>query len=133
MRYWAEAFLMFTLESIPLFGAGAFGMVLGWMAYHVFKRAEKLDVTWLGSIISVLLGGAISVLFKNKEVMFGSYTLGLAFGFFLAVFFIPIASAIGDEMERDAKKTKRSKQAAKAPSEKISTNTTPAAQEPPLP
>lgn len=97
---------MFTQDTLPLWGASGFGAILGWLAYHVFKSAEKLDVRWLGSLVGVLGGGAVTALFDRKDEMFGAYAVGLALSFFVAVLTLPIVKALADEMRADAKKAK---------------------------
>ncbi|HWZ98000.1 MAG TPA: hypothetical protein VN025_09580 [Candidatus Dormibacteraeota bacterium] len=46
-------------------GAVSLGIVVGWMAYHTFKRQERLDAKVMGSIISVIAGASVIGIFQK--------------------------------------------------------------------
>lgn len=46
-------------------GAISLGIVVGWMVYHTFVRQPKLDVKFLGSIISVMVGASVIGIFQK--------------------------------------------------------------------
>ncbi|HEY0070596.1 MAG TPA: hypothetical protein VGE04_11570 [Chloroflexia bacterium] len=68
---------------IQLFGAGAFGLLIGWYVYYI-NRYRKGDVQFsdLVTLIGVLGGGAVLALFPQRTDLFGAYGIGLAVGFF---------------------------------------------------
>jgi hypothetical protein len=82
-------------QYFPIIGATCFGAVVGWMANHVLERATQVDIKWLGSMVGVLGGGAITALFPQASQMFAGYCIGLAGAFFLRVFFLPVARWVG--------------------------------------
>jgi hypothetical protein len=70
-------------EVLQLWGAGAFGVIIGWYVYYI-NRYRKADVQLgdLVTVIGVLGGGAILALFPAKTDLFGAYGVGLFIGFF---------------------------------------------------
>lgn len=73
---------MDTEKLITLWGAGAFGFLLGWYVYYV-NRYRKGDVQLgdLVTLIGVLGGAAVTALFQAGSALFGAYGIGLAAGF----------------------------------------------------
>jgi hypothetical protein len=72
-----------TATTLQLWGAGAFGMLIGWLMYYI-NRYRKADVQLsdLVTLIGIIGGGAILALFPAKTDLFGAYGIGLAVGFF---------------------------------------------------
>jgi hypothetical protein len=105
--------------SLPVVGAACFGGVVGWMANHVLERAKEVNTKWLGSMISILGGGAVTALFEPRSQLFGAYCVGLAGAFFIRVIFLPVirwcSQFFADEAARELEKrhAKRSHPAAK--------------------
>lgn len=69
---------------MAVWGAFAFGVVLGWFTYFT-NRYRKGDVqfTDLATLAGVIGGGAVTALFgEAKTTLFGAYGIGLAVGFF---------------------------------------------------
>lgn len=69
---------------MAVWGAFAFGVVLGWFTYFT-NRYRKGDVqfTDLATLAGVIGGGAVTALFGDaKTTLFGAYGIGLAVGFF---------------------------------------------------
>ena len=64
-------------------GAFFFGAVVGWMAHRVYEVAPKPGVQWLGGMIGVVGGAAVTALFSGQ--LFGAYSMGLGLAFFLRV------------------------------------------------
>ncbi|MDF9811475.1 hypothetical protein [Streptomyces sp. SPB162] len=63
-------------------GAGAFGLVIGWIAYRTLRRSQGSGLSDLVTVIAALGGGAVvDARFADPE-LFASYGLGLATGFF---------------------------------------------------
>ena len=72
---------------MQLFGAFAFGLVLGWFAYFTNRyRSAAVQLGDLTSVVGILGGGAVLSLFPSGTDLFGSYAIGLCLGFF-AYFF----------------------------------------------
>lgn len=104
---------LFTLDRLPMWGAGLFGAVVGWLANHVLQRVEKPDVAWLSSMIGVLGGGAVTALFEPRSLLFGAYCVGLGAAFFFRVVARPVTAWFGrvlakttDEVLQEDQKTK---------------------------
>ena len=68
--------------TLELWGAGAFGAVLGWNLYFVNRyRTDKVALTNLGALVGVIGGGAVLALFPAGGALFGAYGVGLLIGF----------------------------------------------------
>src|SRR6476660_7865776 len=77
--------------TFEMFGAGCFGLVIGFVAWHVFRAGESsLDVKQLAAFIAALLGAVVLSAFPAGTTLFGGYATGLALGFF----FIPVSRTI---------------------------------------
>jgi hypothetical protein len=80
---------------IQLWGAGAFGLVVGWVVYRTLRRKEgSTALSDIATVIGAVGGGAVTALFKNAD-LFGAYSIGLAIGFF--VYFIVGLAVAGKE------------------------------------
>jgi hypothetical protein len=69
---------------MAVWGAFAFGVVLGWFVYFT-NRYRKGDIQFsdLTTLLGIVGGGAVTALFgEAKTALFGAYGLGLAGGFF---------------------------------------------------
>jgi len=70
--------------TFEMFGAGCFGAVIGFVAWHVFRAGEaSLDVKQLAAFIGALLGAVVLSAFPAGTTLFAAYSSGLALGFFL--------------------------------------------------
>ncbi len=71
-------------STIQLVGAGCFGVVIGFFVYLI-NRYRKSDVQFsdLSTLIGIIGGGGILVLFPASTDLFGAYGIGLFIGFFL--------------------------------------------------
>jgi hypothetical protein len=70
--------------TFEMFGAGCFGAVIGFVAWHVFRAGEaSLDVKQLAAFIGALLGAVVLAAFPAGTTLFAAYSSGLALGFFL--------------------------------------------------
>ena len=66
---------------IELIGAGAFGLVVGWIVYRTLRRREdKAAISDLSAVVAAIGGGAVTQLFPDER-LFGAYGIGLAVGF----------------------------------------------------
>lgn len=71
------------MNTLPQWGALAFGLVIGWFTYFVNRhRTDAVSIADVASVIGALGGGAILGLFPAKSALFGAYGVGLAIGFF---------------------------------------------------
>ena len=71
------------MNTLPQWGALAFGLVIGWFTYFVNRhRSDAVSIADVASVIGALGGGAILGLFPARSVLFGAYGIGLAIGFF---------------------------------------------------
>jgi short subunit fatty acids transporter len=77
--------------TFEMFGAGCFGVVIGFVAWHVFRAGEaSLDVKQLAAFIAALLGAVVLSAFPAGTTLFAAYSSGLALGFFL----VPVSRMI---------------------------------------
>lgn len=70
-------------STLSLVGSGAFGLVIGWIAYRTLRRAKDGSrISDLVTVVAALGGGTvISARFPEPD-LFACYGLGLAAGFF---------------------------------------------------
>jgi ABC-type Co2+ transport system permease subunit len=67
---------------MDVFGAAAFGVVIGWITYRTLRRtSERAQVSDIASVIGAVGGAAVTAIFQS-EVLFGWYAVGLFVGFF---------------------------------------------------
>jgi uncharacterized membrane protein YeaQ/YmgE (transglycosylase-associated protein family) len=72
-----------TATTLQLWGAFAFGLVIGWFTYFVNRyRKGDVQLTDVLTIVGAIGGGAILTLFPEDTDLFGAYGIGLAVGFF---------------------------------------------------
>ena len=72
------------MQTLPLFGAFGFGVVIGWFVYFT-NRYRKEDASFgvITTLVGIVGGGGITALFgEAKATLFGAYGIGLAIGFF---------------------------------------------------
>jgi hypothetical protein len=68
---------------LQLWGAGAFGFLIGWYVYYINRyRKGDVQLSDLVTLIGVVGGGGVLALFPAKSDLFGAYGIGLATGFF---------------------------------------------------
>ncbi|HEX6292963.1 MAG TPA: hypothetical protein VFZ66_27515 [Herpetosiphonaceae bacterium] len=68
--------------SVPVWGAGCFGLVVGWICYRTLRRKEGVTaLSDIATVIGAIGGGAVVSLFQSED-LFGWYSIGLAIGFF---------------------------------------------------
>lgn len=70
---------------LQLFGAFCFGSVIGWTLRYVLAHSKNISVSSLGTVVGSVGGAAITALFDRAGGMFGTYSIGLAIGFFFHV------------------------------------------------
>jgi hypothetical protein len=68
--------------TLQLFGAGAFGGVIGWNLYAINRyRTDAVGLGDLLALIGAIGGAAILDLFPAGSDLFGAYGIGLGVGF----------------------------------------------------
>ena len=68
---------------LDVIGAIAFGLVIGWVTYRTLRRnTEAVALSDIATVIGAVGGAAVTTLFQDDTKMFGSYSIGLAVGFF---------------------------------------------------
>jgi hypothetical protein len=83
------------MNTLPEWGALAFGLVVGWFTYFVNRhRREDVSLADVATIIGALGGGAVLALFPEESALFGAYGIGLAVGFF-GYFMLLVAMVLG--------------------------------------
>jgi hypothetical protein len=66
-----------------LIGATCFGAIIGWLVYYINRyRTSTVQFSDLVTLMGVIGGGAVLVLFPAGSTLFGAYGIGLAAGFF---------------------------------------------------
>lgn len=65
-----------------LWGAFAFGSVIGWFTYSVSRYRPEVRIADIAAILGALGGGVALTLFPEQTELFGWYGLGLATGYF---------------------------------------------------
>ena len=64
-------------------GSLCFGLVIGWITYRTLRRTdEAVALSNIATVIGAVGGAAVTGIFKN-EMVFATYCIGLAIGFFL--------------------------------------------------
>lgn len=86
--------------TLPLAGAFALGLVLGWFTYFTNRYREgAVQFSDLATLFGIIGGAAATSLFGDaKGELFGAYGLGLATGFFL-YFAVLVAFVTGSKSE----------------------------------
>jgi hypothetical protein len=69
--------------GLQLWGALAFGIVIGWITYRTLRRGKESNIGDIASVIAAMGGGAVVALFPTGTDAFGIYGIGLAVGFFV--------------------------------------------------
>ena len=100
-----------TVHDIQLWGAGAFGTVIGWYIYYINRhRRADVSATDLVTLIGIIGGTAVLALFPAQSDLFGAYGLGLAIGFFgyflVMVLLVAISSNFGVDYFLDGRRKK---------------------------
>lgn len=90
------------LAWLPLTGAFAFGLLVGWYVYYI-NRYRKGDVQWsdLVTLIGIIGGTAVLSLFPQGTSLFGAYGIGLAIGFFLYFLVLQIMVRVSKNFDVD--------------------------------
>jgi uncharacterized membrane protein YeaQ/YmgE (transglycosylase-associated protein family) len=91
-----------TATTLQLWGAFAFGLVIGWFTYFVNRyRKGDVQLTDVLTIVGAIGGGAILTLFPEDTDLFGAYGIGLAVGFFAYLVVLVLLVATSDNFTWD--------------------------------
>jgi drug/metabolite transporter (DMT)-like permease len=72
-----------SASALQICGAACFGALIGWYVYYINRyRRGDVQLSDLVTLIGVLGGSAVLVLFPARTDLFGAYGIGLAIGFF---------------------------------------------------
>jgi NhaP-type Na+/H+ or K+/H+ antiporter len=107
---------MQPVTTLSLWGSGAFGLVIGWIAYRTLRRtADAPRLADLVTVIAALGGGAVINARFAEPDLFAAYGIGLAAGFFayLVVAYLMERS----DRKADARTTQPGASAAQSPAE----------------
>ena len=68
---------------LQLFGSFCFGALIGWYVYYINRyRKGDVQLSDIVTLVGVLGGSTVLVLFPARSDLFGAYGIGLAVGFF---------------------------------------------------
>src|SRR5262245_35974443 len=98
-------------SSLQLYGAGAFGALIGWYIYYINRhRRDEVSAADLVSLIGVLGGTAVLKLFPEQTDLFGAYGVGLGIGFFgyflIMVLLVMVSKNFGADYFLDGRRKK---------------------------
>ncbi|MCX6080546.1 MAG: hypothetical protein NTW32_13520 [Chloroflexi bacterium] len=86
--------------DLSVWGAGFFGLVIGWVTYRTLRRkSEATTLADISAVIAAIGGAAVTALFKEGP-LFGAYCIGLAIGFF--AYFVVLLVLFGKDGASDA-------------------------------
>jgi hypothetical protein len=71
------------MNIIPAFGATCLGIVIGWLVRYFIRRFDKFNPQVLGSVISIVAGGAVVRFIGADPNVWWFYPIGLFAGFVL--------------------------------------------------
>jgi hypothetical protein len=63
-------------------GAGLFGIVVGWVTYRALRRSKSNGISDIAAVIGAVGGATVTAHFQADTNAFGWYSIGLAIGFF---------------------------------------------------
>jgi hypothetical protein len=63
-------------------GAGAFGLVVGWITYRTLRRKDGTGLSDIATVLGVIGGATVTGLFPREGGAFSCYAIGVAVGFF---------------------------------------------------
>lgn len=90
------------VTSLQLWGAFAFGAVIGWYLYFINRyRKDSVALADLVTVVSAIGGGAVLALFPAGTSLFGAYGVGLAAGFFLYFAVLCVLVWVSPDFDRE--------------------------------
>lgn len=89
-------------STIQLFGAGAFGIIIGWYLYFINRyRKEEVTLGDITTVIGAIGGAAVTALFDREGNLFGAYGIGLFIGFFSYLLVLAGLVTASDNFDKD--------------------------------
>jgi uncharacterized membrane protein YfcA len=67
--------------NIPAIGATCLGIVIGWLVRYFIRRFRTFGPMVMGSVISIILGGAVIKFLEADKSVWWYYPIGLFLGF----------------------------------------------------
>ena len=69
------------MKIIAAIGATCLGIVIGWLVRYFIRRLNKFSPMVLGSLVSIVLGGAVIKFLEADKTVWWFYPIGLFLGF----------------------------------------------------
>lgn len=69
------------MRAIPFIGAACLGMVVGFLVRYFIRRFDKYGPAALGSVLTIVLGGAAVKYLQEDKSVWWCYPIGLFLGF----------------------------------------------------
>ncbi len=69
------------MKYIPAIGATCLGAVVGWLVRYFIRRFSTFGPMVLGSVLSIILGGAVIRFLEADRTVWWFYPIGLFVGF----------------------------------------------------
>jgi hypothetical protein len=69
------------MSWIPALGSTCMGLVIGWLIRYFIRRFKSFNTKALGSVVSIIAGGAIVHFLQADSTARWFYPIGLALGF----------------------------------------------------
>lgn len=90
------------VPRLLIWGAGAFGAVIGWYIYFINRyRKDDVALSDIVTLLGAIGGAAVLNLFPAGTILFGAYGIGLAIGFFLYFFVLIILVGVSKNFDAD--------------------------------
>lgn len=86
-------------SGLQLWGAGLFGLVIGWFIYFLNRYRKEVVLGDLTTVLSAVGGAAVLALFPAGTDLFGAYGIGLALGFFGYFIVLAILVAMNSDFD----------------------------------
>jgi len=69
------------MSFVPALGATCLGIVIGWLVRYFIRRFDKFGPMVLGSLVSIIFGGAVIKFLEADRSVWWFYPIGLLLGF----------------------------------------------------
>ena len=79
---------------IPAIGTMSLGIVIGWLVRYFIRRFKDFTPQALGTVVSIMLGGAVLKFISTDSTVLFFYPIGLLIGF---VLYTILALWVGDK------------------------------------
>ena|ERR1700733_3611169 len=82
------------MAYVPAIGTLSLGIVMGWLVRYFIRRFKDFTPQALGTVVSIMLGGAVLKLISTDATILFFYPIGLLIGF---VVYTLLAMLVGDK------------------------------------